>query len=236
VKLGVPDVIAQQPQQQVSLVALAKLLAGSAACQAAGGAEPSHDGLGRVLDAAVSLGLLSGDRQGYWLTDVTRAYLLSVRAVAADADPVAHALCFPQRCSACSASLTAASYVDDVGEGCGSSRLRTWTTPCHQARPCCAAHCAVDKVHASSLLSQCHKQQGLYSARNYDSTHPERCQWRKSHVNHTVCPAPHNAGRGGLPCRLRAPLRHAVQALGGARDSSADRHQLLAVCLWTQQQ
>lgn len=83
VKLGIPDLIAQQPQQQVSLAALAKLMAGSAACQAAGGAEPSHDGLGRLLDASVSLGLLCGDRQGYWLADVTQAYLLSVRRAAA---------------------------------------------------------------------------------------------------------------------------------------------------------
>jgi hypothetical protein len=88
VKLGIPDLIAQQPQQQVSLAALAKLLAGSAACQAAGGTEPSHDGLGRLLDAAVGLGLLNGDRQGYWLADVTKAYLLSVRGTAADLDPV----------------------------------------------------------------------------------------------------------------------------------------------------
>lgn len=79
VKLGVPDLIARQPQQQVSLAALAALLAASPACKAAGGAEPSHDGLGRLLDAAVSLGLLGGDHQGYWLTDVTKAYLLSVR-------------------------------------------------------------------------------------------------------------------------------------------------------------
>lgn len=80
VKLGIPDLITQQPQQQVSLTGLAKLLAGSKACAAAEGAEPSHDGLGRLLDAAVSLGLLAGNRQGYWLMDVTKAYLLSVRA------------------------------------------------------------------------------------------------------------------------------------------------------------
>jgi hypothetical protein len=78
VKLGVPDLIAHQPQQQVSLAALAALLAASPACKAAGGAEPSHDGLGRLLDAAVSLGLLGGDGKSYWLTEVTKAYLLSV--------------------------------------------------------------------------------------------------------------------------------------------------------------
>jgi hypothetical protein len=34
--------------------------------------------LGRLLDAAVGLGLLSGDRRGYGLTPMTRMYLLSV--------------------------------------------------------------------------------------------------------------------------------------------------------------
>lgn len=81
VKLGVPDLIAQQSPELVSLEAAAKLLAVSPACKAAGGAEPSHDGLGRLLDAAVSLGLLHGNRKGYGLTDVTKAYLLAVRPV-----------------------------------------------------------------------------------------------------------------------------------------------------------
>jgi hypothetical protein len=39
------------------------------------GAEPSHDGLGRLLDAAVSLQLLGGSREGYYLTDLAAAYL-----------------------------------------------------------------------------------------------------------------------------------------------------------------
>lgn len=78
VKLGVPDLIAGQQRQQVSLEGLARLIAASPACAAAGGAEPSHDGLGRLLDAAVGFGLLAGDRSGYYLTDVTKAYLLSV--------------------------------------------------------------------------------------------------------------------------------------------------------------
>lgn len=37
VKLGVPDLISQQPQQQVSLAALARLIAASPVCAAAGG-------------------------------------------------------------------------------------------------------------------------------------------------------------------------------------------------------
>lgn len=79
VKLGIPDLLAQQ-QQHVSLDDLVKLkqLSNSPVCRAAGGAEPSTDGLGRLCDAAVSLGLLGGNRQGYCLTDVTQAYLLSV--------------------------------------------------------------------------------------------------------------------------------------------------------------
>lgn len=78
VKLGIPDLIGQQQQQLVPLPALAKALAG--ASPAGADQEPSHDGLGRLLDAAVSLGLLRGDQQqGYGLTAVTSAYLLSVR-------------------------------------------------------------------------------------------------------------------------------------------------------------
>lgn len=80
VKLGIPDLIGQQQQQQqpVPLPALAEALAGASPVCA--DQEPSHDGLGRLLDAAVSLGLLCGDQhQGYGLTGVTRAYLLTVR-------------------------------------------------------------------------------------------------------------------------------------------------------------
>jgi hypothetical protein len=77
VKLGIPDLIGQQQQQPVPLPALASALAGASPNECA---EPSHDGLGRLLDASVSLGLLCGDQQqGYGLTDVTKAYLLSVR-------------------------------------------------------------------------------------------------------------------------------------------------------------
>jgi hypothetical protein len=39
------------------------------------GAEPSHDGLGRLLNAAVSLQLLGGSRAGYYLTDLAVTYL-----------------------------------------------------------------------------------------------------------------------------------------------------------------
>jgi hypothetical protein len=39
------------------------------------GAEPSHDGFGRLLDAAVSLRLLGGNRDGYYLTDLAATYL-----------------------------------------------------------------------------------------------------------------------------------------------------------------
>lgn len=81
VKLGVIDCIGQQQphQEHISLPALCKLVAASPACKPAGGAEPSHDGLGRLLDAAVSLGLLKGNRQlGYGLSEVSKAYLLSV--------------------------------------------------------------------------------------------------------------------------------------------------------------
>jgi hypothetical protein len=39
------------------------------------GAQPSNDGLKRLLDAAVSLQLLGGNRDGYYLTDLAAAYL-----------------------------------------------------------------------------------------------------------------------------------------------------------------
>lgn len=97
VKLGIPDLIEQKQKQQqqqtpqqthlVSAEDLAKSLAASPAAARAfakagpGGvvAEPSIDGLTRLLDAAVGLDLLGGGKAqgGYSLTDVTKAYLLS---------------------------------------------------------------------------------------------------------------------------------------------------------------
>lgn len=68
VQLGICDLLAQK-QQQLSLVQLARLLATN------GPPAPSHDGLGRLLDAAVSLQLLGGNREGYYLTDIAKAYL-----------------------------------------------------------------------------------------------------------------------------------------------------------------
>jgi hypothetical protein len=52
----------------LSLQQLARLLSKD-------GAEPSHDGLGRLLDAAVSLQLLGGSREGYYLTDLAHTHL-----------------------------------------------------------------------------------------------------------------------------------------------------------------
>lgn len=38
--------------------------------------EPSRDGLGRLLDSAVAMGLLAGNREGYVLTDLASVYLV----------------------------------------------------------------------------------------------------------------------------------------------------------------
>eukprot|EP00879_Flechtneria_rotunda_P014360 GHRR01015001.1.p1 GENE.GHRR01015001.1~~GHRR01015001.1.p1 ORF type:complete len:320 (+),score=42.09 GHRR01015001.1:513-1472(+) len=60
--LNIPDLIAERGQP--SLVTLARLLSAS------------DDGLGRLLDAGVSLGLLDGNRTGYCLTQMAKTYLL----------------------------------------------------------------------------------------------------------------------------------------------------------------
>jgi len=68
--LNVPELIARSNQETLTASQLARLLARDAFT-----ALPSLDGLGRLLDAAVSLGLLMGGREGYGLTDVARTYL-----------------------------------------------------------------------------------------------------------------------------------------------------------------
>lgn len=67
--LNVPELIARSNQETLTASQLARLLARGA------GPAPSIDGLSRLLDAAVSLGLLMGGREGYGLNDVARTYL-----------------------------------------------------------------------------------------------------------------------------------------------------------------
>jgi acetylserotonin N-methyltransferase len=68
--LGVPDVLAGGQQLN-----LQQLCAAITAHQ--GGIHPSTDGLGRLLDAAVSIQLLAGNREGYKLTPLAEAYLVT---------------------------------------------------------------------------------------------------------------------------------------------------------------
>ncbi|KAF6262802.1 O-methyltransferase-domain-containing protein [Scenedesmus sp. NREL 46B-D3] len=68
VSLGVCDLLHRNSRHTLSLQQLARLLSQD-------GAEPSHDGLGRLLDAAVSLQLLGGSRDGFYLTDLAQTYL-----------------------------------------------------------------------------------------------------------------------------------------------------------------
>lgn len=75
VGLGIPRIIFDK--QQIGLVPLARLLAKN------GEQEPSHDGLARLLDASVSLGLLGGNREeGYYLTAVAKTYLVGEYSLA----------------------------------------------------------------------------------------------------------------------------------------------------------
>ncbi|KAF8062796.1 hypothetical protein HT031_004126 [Scenedesmus sp. PABB004] len=74
VSLGVFDAVAAAPGRAgLTLPALARALSARR-----GGAEPSLDGLGRLCDAGVALGLLDGDRgAGYRPTPLAAAYLTS---------------------------------------------------------------------------------------------------------------------------------------------------------------
>eukprot|EP00775_Hariotina_reticulata_P007296 gene7296-7509_t len=67
--LNVPELIARSNQERLTASQLARLLARGP------GTAPSIDGLSRLLDAAVGLGLLVGGREGYGLNDVARTYL-----------------------------------------------------------------------------------------------------------------------------------------------------------------
>ena len=68
VSLGIPEQIAER--KQLSLQGVAAAVAKQSHCQ------PSLDGLARLLDASVSLGLLGGTKEGYWLTRTAETYLV----------------------------------------------------------------------------------------------------------------------------------------------------------------
>lgn len=74
VSLGIPSKI---DKQQIGLLPLARSLSQNL------GTEPSIEGLARLLDASVSLGLLGGNRhEGYYLTAVAKTYLVGEYSLA----------------------------------------------------------------------------------------------------------------------------------------------------------